>query len=290
MIPVEVVPAQAGCGAEVRCGPLREVDGEGFSEIRRAWLDHLVLLFRGQRLDDEDLRRFARRFGPLQRAAPGAGADPVTPAEVHVVSNVVEEGRPLGIQGSGDLAWHSDMAAFPTPPTASLLYALEVPPTGGDTLFLNTYLAWETLPEETKELALGLSIEHGVSPGSAGDGDGVHPLVWTHPETGCNALFLGARENTSIRGLGAAESDALLGSLWAHALRWRAIWRHRWLPGDLVVWDNRCLLHARLGFDPASRRVLHRTQVQGECRPVTAPDALRRPAHRRGGSNPSSVA
>lgn len=284
---MKVVPAAGACGAEVRCGSLQALDDDAFSEIHRAWLDHLVLVFRDQRLSDAELATFAERFGPIKQVArwkDGAKGDGAsTDSVIHVVSNVVEGGVPIGILGSGDVPWHSDMVGFPDPPSASLLHALEVPGAGGDTFFLNMYLAYETLPDEVKERIVKLALRHSVAEDSTGAGTGVsHPLVCTHPETGCNALFLGSRENTSVDGLSSLESEQLLDLLWTHIIQWRFIWRHQWRNGDVVVWDNRCLLHARQAFDAGARRVLHRTQVQDSSTPHTAKDVMERPPHPRG--------
>ena len=287
---IEILPQAGACGAEVRCGAVQEVDDETFRAIRRAWLEHLVVVFRDQRMTDPEFTAFGRRFGPLKLASIGADAEGRAAdegPEVHVVSNVTENGVPIGILGDGDVAWHTDMVSFRVPPTATLLHALEVPSSGGDTLFMNMYLAYETLPDDLKRKLGGLTIKHEVASYSAGAGSGAsHPIVCTHPDTGCNALFLGSRQNTSVDGLSREASEELLTALWTHVVQWRFIRRHRWRPGDLVVWDNRCLAHARLAFDPGFRRVLHRVQIQGAAPPRTAPDALHRPPHPRVGPAP----
>jgi len=284
---IEVQPLGDAAGAEVRCGGLQEIDDEAFAEIHRAWLEHLVLRFREQRLSDGELVSFTRRFGPLKAAAIGGagrrstgdGGEP----DIHVVSNVVEDGVPIGILGDGDVIWHSDMVGFAVPPSASVLYALEVPPSGGDTVFNNMYLAYDVQPDDLKRQLAGLTIKHQVRSGSAGAGTGAsHPMVVTHPETGCNALLLGAMPNTSIDQLPAEDSAALLALLWATATERRLGWRQRWRAGDVVVWDNRCLIHRRDAFEPSSRRVLLRTQCEGSAPPAIAPDALERPPHPRG--------
>ena len=277
---IEVVPTGAACGAEVRCAAVQTLSDGAFPAVHSAWTEHLVLVFRDQRLDDEALVAFASRFGtPMSERAFVPGA-PDRPA-VHLVANGLEDGAAVGLYGAGDVAWHCDMTGFDEPPGAMLLHALEVPPAGGETYFMNMYLAFETLPAELRERCVRLKLKHAIARGTASAGTGPeHPLVCTHPATGCGALYLGSRENTSVVGLEPAESDALLETLWRHVIQWRFIWKHVWRPGDLLVWDNRCLLHARVSFDPAARRILHRMQV-GPWRPILADDALRRAPHAR---------
>jgi taurine dioxygenase len=282
---IAVLPTDGALGADVQCGPLQALDDQAFAEVYRAWLDHLVLRFRGQRLSDPELIAFTARFGaPMSAAVPGGGAEAAEHAPaVHVVSNVIEDGVPIGILGAGHVVWHTDMAAFATPPTATILHALEVPGRGGDTRFNNTYLAHDTLPVATRRQLLGLTVKHAVRADSAGPGTGArHPIVCTHPETGCDLLFLGARFNTSIAELPRAQSDALLDAVWDHATRPELGWAQAWREGDVVVWDNRCVLHARDAFDPRERRVLHRTQVAGTVRPSRVPVAAAERSHPRG--------
>jgi taurine dioxygenase len=285
---IEALPFAGAVGAEVRCGAVQRLDGAAFQDIYQAWLDHLVLVFHDQQLTNEELVGFASRFGPLKHASvTAAGLSPADGAlpDIHVVSNVVENGAPIGILGDGLVGWHSDMSAFEYPPTASFLYAVEVPRQGGDTWFNNTYLAYDTLDEDTKRRLAGLTIKHEVMLDSCGPGTGTgasHPAVCTHPETGSNMLFLGARGNTSINELPRKESDDLLDSLWRHATKLEFGWCQRWRIGDLLVWDNRCLLHCREPFNPQERRVLHRTQIEGVLLPCGATDAMSRPPHPRG--------
>ena len=278
---IEVLPLSEAAGAEVRCGNIRDLDDTSFREIYQAWLDHLVLLFRDQPLSPRGLATFSQRFGPLKSAP--VGPDGKEYLELHVVSNVKENGIPRGILGDGEVDWHTDMVSFIHPPTASVLYALEIPRAGGDTLFNNMYLAFETLPDGLKQRVVELTIKHEVSANSAGPGTGaVHPCVCTHPETGANSLYLGSRHNTYITELPREESTQLLNLLWTHATQQRFGWRQHWRAGDVVVWDNRCLMHYREPFDPTSRRILHRTQVQGSIPPQIAPNALECPPHPRG--------
>ncbi|HXF79488.1 MAG TPA: TauD/TfdA family dioxygenase [Usitatibacter sp.] len=247
--------------------------------FRRAWHEHLVIRVRGQRLADSDLLAFSRQLGELDPPGPNAYGRPYLEGfpDINVISNVKEGGVPIGGLGDGEAAWHCDMTYVEVPPRASALYALEVPATGGDTFWSNQYLAFETLPEDLKAAIRGRSAIHDATYNSTGEmrkgmkqvsdpsaAPGArHPLVIAHPETGRPALYLGRRRNSCIVGLGLAESEALLDRLWAHATEARFTFRQQWKPGDLVLWDNRCTLHRRDAFDPASRRVMHRTQIKG---------------------------
>ena len=160
----------------------------------------------------------------------------------------------------------------------SALFALEVPPAGGDTGFANMYLAFDTLPEDLRRQVEGRLCRHDSSRNSAGElsrghsevtdpraAPGAnHPIIRTHPLTSRKALFLGRRRNAYIQGLDLAASEALLDALWAHATRPELTWYQRWRVGDLVMWDNRCVLHRRDEFDPNARRLMHRTQIKGD--------------------------
>ena len=281
--PIVVTSTGAGLGAEVRGVDLRRLDDAGFAFIHQAWLDNLTLLFRDQALSDAELIAFSRRFGPLDLAPiqeTGRRFVDGLP-ELYVVSNVIENGEPIGSLGAGEAVWHTDMSYLPDPPKASLLHALEVPSSGGDTSFVNMYRVYEALPTVLKQAIAMLRIKHDGTYNSGGyvrqgvtptddprRAPGVfHPLVCTHPETGRRMLYLGRRRNAYIEGFDLAASEALLDELWAHADREEFAWRHAWRVGDLVLWDNRCTMHRRDPFDPAARRIMHRTQVKGQTRP-----------------------
>jgi taurine dioxygenase len=174
------------------------------------------------------------------------------------------------------------MSYIPAPPKASMLYALEIPPAGGNTGFCNMYRAYDALPAPLKRRVEGLTVKHDGTYNSGGyvrlgvdatddpltSPGAVHPLVCTHPETGRRALYLGRRRNAYIDGLPLAESEALLDEVWGYATRDDLTWYNLWQVGDVVLWDNRCTMHRRDPFDPASRRILHRTQIKGETRPA----------------------
>jgi taurine dioxygenase len=240
------------------------------------------LRVRGQNLSDDDLMRFSRQIGELDWAPIAAANDaPEGRQYIMVVSNVVENGQPIGQLGAYEAVWHTDMSYVAAPPSASALYSLEAPPSGGNTGFCNMYLAYDTLPAGLRHDIEGRLCRHDASRNSAGElrrgfvdapdpsqtVGAEHPIVRTHPITGRRALFLGRRRNAYIPGLPLAESEALLDALWAHATHEKFTWYQQWRRGDLILWDNRAVMHRRDAFDPATRRIMHRTQIKGD-RPV----------------------
>jgi taurine dioxygenase len=281
---MKIVPSGRALGAEIEGVDLRTLDDLEFTAIHAAWLDHLVLLIRGQRLEDDHLIAFSRRLGELDWAPVQETGRRFVEGypEIYVVSNVVENGEPIGSLGAGEATWHTDMSYLEAPPKASMLYALEVPAAGGNTYFCNMYRAYGLLPDALRRRIAGLSLKHDGTYNSGGyvrqgveaiddpvTSPGVyHPLVCTHPESGRRALFLGRRRNAYIGGLPLEESEALLDELWTYASRDDVTWYNQWRTGDVVLWDNRCTMHRRDPFDPRSRRVLHRTQIKGETRPA----------------------
>ena len=279
----QIIPSGQALGAEIRNLDLRNLSDSEFDSIHDAWLNHLVLLLRAQQLTDEDLIRFSRRLGNLDWAPVQETGRRFVEGhpEIYVVSNVIENGVPIGSLGAGEAVWHTDMSYLETPPKASLLYALEVPRAGGNTYFCNMYLAYEHLPASLKRRASGLQVKHDGTYNSGGyvrqgltavndpvtSPGAYHPLVVTHPETGRRALYLGRRRNAYLGGLSLVESEALLDELWSYATRDEIVWHNEWQAGDVVLWDNRCTMHRRDPFDPESRRILHRTQIQGGIPP-----------------------
>jgi taurine dioxygenase len=269
-------------GADVRGVDLSSsLSDELFSFIGRSLVDHLVLRFRGQRLSDPQLIRLGRRFGkirnPRMREYDGSGVL----SEIEVISNIVQNGRPIGALGAGEATWHTDLSMFEIPASVTMLYSLELPPCGGNTRFANMYLAYEALPDDLKERVNGRTSIHDISYTAAGAvrqgfktvedkskaPGAVHPIVRTHPISGRKALYLGRQGYGYISGLSVAESDALLDEIWNHMVRPEFSWEHEWQLGDLVIWDNRSTIHGRGSFDASARRILHRIVVEGE-RPV----------------------
>lgn len=288
---IVVHPFPAPAGAEVECGKLQELDEDGRARLHEAWLEHLFLVFHGQTLSDPELMDVSRIFGEPDIAAV-APKDGIF-QQIAVISNVLEDGKPIGALGAGELLWHSDHSFNERPLAAAMLYALETPEYGGNTYFSNMYLALDMMPPPLRKRVEGLTIKNDGSMNSAGirRTDAVigdlrtyegpsHPIIRTHPETGYNALYLGRRPNAYVNGLSIEDSEALLNELWAHACQPQFAWKHKWEVGDLVVWDNRCLMHRRDSFEPNVRRVMHRAQCSGD-RPAYQPDAFKRGSHPR---------
>ena len=269
-----VTPLSPALGAQIHGIDAAAIDDAGFERVRAAWLEHLVLLFRNQRLDDRALVEFTSRFGELEEAPLFGGRRYVEEhPEVMIISNVAVDGREIGSLGNAEAFWHTDLNFVEEPPAASCLFAHEVPPTGGDTGFANMYAAFEALPQDVAARIAGRRIRHDARFNSAGYlrevrvPDTLHPIVRRHPETLRNALYLGRRAHARIEDMAVDESDALLDTLWAHATSDAFTWHHQWRAGDLLIWDNRCTLHRRDSFDASQRRVMHRTQTRGS-RPV----------------------
>jgi alpha-ketoglutarate-dependent taurine dioxygenase len=261
--------------------PLPQAD---IDAIEGAWRERLVVVLHDQALNDPQLIAFSRNFGELDPPGPNPYGQPFLKEhpELNVISNVVEDGKPIGNLGDGEAVWHADMTYVDVPPKAAMLHALEVPPpeAGGNTYFANMFAAYDALPADLKQAADGKIAIHDASRNSAGmlrkgyqevadvrETVGArHPLVRTDAKTGRKALFLGRRPNAYVLGLSVAESDALLDALWAHATQPRFAMCHEWKVGDLLMWNNLSVLHRRDPFDPRTRRVMHRSQIKGSER------------------------
>jgi taurine dioxygenase len=274
----------AALGAEIAgvdvSQPLPKAD---IDAIEAAWHERLVVVFHGQSLSDPQLIAFSRNFGELDPPGPNPYGEPFLKQhpELNVISNVVENGKPIGNLGAGEAVWHADMTYVDVPPKAAALYSLEVPQSGGgNTYFADMFAAYEALPAALKQTIEGKVAVHDASRNSAGllrkgykevsdvrETVGArHPLVRTDPETGRKALFLGRRPNSYIVGMSVADSEKLLDALWAHATQQRFAMCHEWQVGDLLMWNNLSVLHRRDPFDPSLRRVMHRTQIKGNER------------------------
>ena len=281
-----IQPFDAPIGADVLDTKLEELSDEEFQRIHAAWLRWGVLRFRDQQLTDDALKTFSARFGELEFAPHGN----VTPEElakipnpyVATISNILENGKPIGGLSNVETSWHTDMSYIEQPPTASLLYAVEVPQHGGETSFCCMRTVFADLPDELRERCANLSIKHDAAHDSIGklrrghdpfdsakEAPGVyHPALIAHPETREPALFLGRRQFAYIEGLSVDESEALLDAIWAHVAQSHQCWSQRWKKGDLVVWDNRVVMHRRASFPNAERRLMRRTQVRATTSPA----------------------
>jgi len=279
---IEITPFDGTpLGAEVTGLDLSQpLADDDFKRIHRAHLDHHVVVFRDQRITPDQQISFSRRFGPLQihvlRQFQLTGHP-----EILIVSNVLEGGKPIGLGDAGHF-WHSDLSYKETPSLGSLLHAQELPAQGGDTLFANMHLAWDTLPQALRDAVEGRAAEHTYlakyaelqkrspwRPNLSAEqiaevNPVVHPIIRTHPETGRKALFVSEHFTTRVIGLPEDESRDLLQALFEHSVRDEHIYRHVWREHDLVFWDNRSLMHLAAGTPDHLRRKMYRTTIEGD--------------------------
>jgi taurine dioxygenase len=258
--------------------PLNEAD---FARVHRAHLDHHVVVFRDQQISPQQQIDFSRRFGVLQIHVLKQFLLADHP-EILIVSNIVENGQPLGLGDAGKY-WHSDLSYKELPSLGSMLYAQELPSEGGDTLFADMHRAWDTLPAHLRAAVEGRKAVHSYT-ARYRDGHNAqnwrptlsaeqlaqvvvvsHPIVRTHPENGRKALFVSEGFTTHIVGLPEDESQQILNELYAHSVRPENVYRHQWQDRDMVFWDNRSLIHLAGGTPDHLRRRLHRTTIQGDA-------------------------
>ncbi len=259
-------------------------DAETIAELRTALGKHSVLVFREQSLTSEQQIEFTRHFGDLEIHLVRQYLMPEHP-EIIVLSNVGADGvKPTA---NGGAYWHSDISYRAKPPLGSLLYGIEVPPEGGNTLFADMYGAYDTLPDDVKRKVEGRKAVHSYlerfkamrSIDRSHKGEDkfeldeeqkksfapvLHPIVRTHPESGRKALFVNDGFTIGIDGMGDDEGKALLRDLNVHATREPLVYSHAWRPGDVVFWDNRSTMHCATSYDPAYTRTMHRTTIQGD--------------------------
>ncbi|MEN3354355.1 MAG: taurine dioxygenase [Betaproteobacteria bacterium] len=275
-----VIPTGQPVGADVIGVELsRPLSDAQFKGIFETWMQYHVLRFRGQTLTKEQLLDFSAHFGELDKAPINMKGEPWIPGypNLAVMSNIMVDGQPVGSLGYGEAVWHTDMSYNDVTPSAAILYGLEVTSAGGETGFLSMYHAYETLPADLQKTIEGKQIKHDASRNSAGElrkgykevtdpreaPGAIHPIVVRHAITQRCALYLGRRPLSYIVGLPLQESEALLDRLWAHATQEQFAWFQKWDIGDLLMWDNRCVMHKRTAFDPNERRFMLRTQVKG---------------------------
>lgn len=276
---MKVIPLTPNFVAEIQEIQLDRITDSEFERLYAAWLQYGVLRIRNQDLDDEQLQAFSQRFGPLEEAPfgrmPEAEKAKIKNRFVTTLSNIKVDGKPIGGLGNDEATWHSDMTYSETPPPASLLLGIEIPDQGGDTHFADQRAALAALPAAQRQRIESLSVKHNAAHTSVGklrpgfeafddprDAPGaIHPMIKTHNETGKPALYLGRREWAYIPGMTVEESDDLLDALWTYVAIKEITWTQQWQPFDLIIWDNRCVMHRRDGFDQNSRRYMRRCQV-----------------------------
>jgi taurine dioxygenase len=265
-------PLSPALGAEILGIDLRDpIDDALKRTFLDAWHRHLVLLLRNQTLDEDAQVRFAESFGVPAKVTSGRAFSVKHPS-VMLVSNIREDGKPIGALPDGEMHFHTDQCHQETPAKATLLYAIEIPSKGGNTLFANAYAAYETLPEDIRQRIAGrralnaYTSDTMVRTANYDDAKSSywHPVVRTHPATGRKALYVNRLMTREIEGLPRDESDALLQRLFDHQEQPKLVYEHVWRPGDILMWDNRCTLHARSDFSAGERRLLRRVTILGE--------------------------
>ncbi len=284
---ITVTPSGLAIGADLEIEDVNSGDSELWHEIERAVVEHQVVRIRGldlgpaqvvaiaKRLGDPTVRGAETREGPAEKRRDNKLTDERFP-EIGAVSNIVENGEPMGAYANHQLFWHSDMVTNEKPASYTVLYAVEAPSGEGQTVFTSAVLAAEDLPAERLAELTRLTLKNSKAANAAGLVEGfdeitdvttspgrIHPLISKHPKTGRPALFLGRRMHAYIPGLEVEQSERLIDELWEQATQERFQWTQDWRPGDLVLFDNRSVLHRREPFSPEKRRLLQQIVLKG---------------------------
>lgn len=272
---LSIKPLDAPLGAEIGGFDIDAIDARAADEIRQAWYRYQVLIVRNDKiLSDDRLVNFGRCFGQIENAR--VQSPLASRPEIMIISNIRANGEPLGALPDGELSFHYDRVHQEKPNKAGVLHAVEIPTRGGDTCFANMYLAYETLAPAMQQRLEGLkalnTYEYGTTTPDAkrlsqAAPTAIHPVVRTIPETGRKALYISRLMTDRIIGLPEVESRALLDELCSHCEQPRFIYQHKWRVGDLLIWDNRCVTHARTDFPADERRLLKRVTVGDSLRP-----------------------
>ncbi len=277
----DVVPLSKHIGAEVRGLDLSKPLTSGDIEfINKVWLDHQVLVVRGQKLEQEDQLRITGFFGEIGHLHRPAkffppGFSKILP-DIMMISNIRENGEPIGALPDGEMMFHHDMIHAEVPHKGTMLYSVEIPSQGGDTLFASGYAAYETLDPAIRSKLEGKRARHHYNYGSTikGDGKGVeafgeatHPVFRTHEDTGRKAVYVNRLMTVGIVDMPDEESAPLLEAVYDHMEKPEFVYAHQWRVGDLLLWDNRCSSHARTDFPSVERRLMLRTTLKGNVRP-----------------------
>ncbi|HTI80128.1 MAG TPA: TauD/TfdA family dioxygenase [Acetobacteraceae bacterium] len=277
-MPVQVIPTGGALGAEIRGVDLAEpMDGATFAAIERAFDEHGVIFFRDQRITPPQQVAFTRRFGDIEFNIFGERWSVPGSPEIVVVSNITEDGRPIGVRRAGE-NWHSDMCYAPRPPRGTMLYALEVPDMFGlplgDTEFASAAAAWDALPESLRRHLDGRRAifdfcgRKRAFPPTQAEKDRyppvTHPIARRHPRTGRTCLYVMRDDCTGIEGIPPEEAEAMIAALADHIVKPAFVYRHQWRQGDLLMWDNCTVQHRAIqDYDMPQRRLMHRTTMDG---------------------------
>ncbi len=286
---MKITPINQHFVADISDISLNAITDSEFAQLYSTWLTFGVLRVRQQTMTEDLLQTFSARFGPLEEIPmgrmPTADRAKIKNRYVTQLSNIIKDGKPIGGLGNAEASWHSDMTYVEVPPPASILLCIETPATGGDTYFSDQHAALNAIPSTLKARLRKLTIKHNAAHTSIGklrpgyepfddprEAPGaIHPIIQAHPETGAECLYLGRREWAYIPGLSLQESETLLDEIWSYAARPDHVWQQQWQPFDLIIWDNRRVLHRRDDFDETARRLMKRCQVLSrEAPPINA--------------------
>ncbi len=262
--PLHTTPSGESLGARVTGLDLSQpLDPSSVAQLRQALLEHCVLVFPDQALGDEEQVRFTGYFGTARAHVRKQRARAVE--EIFIISNVKEEGEPIGALGSATVDFHSDLSYMPRPGTISLLQAIEIPQEGGQTQWCDCRAAYDALPEAQRQTLASLRAVHRHPVAEQNPPEPAsHPIVRIHPETERASLYVSPHLTSHVEGVDGIESRAILDGLYAHMDQPRFVWTHQWQVADLLMWDNRPTMHRRLEFPDEQRRVMKRTQVFGD--------------------------
>lgn len=267
---ITVTPLSDALGAAITGVDLRrDLDDATIQDIKQAWYDHVILVFPNQDINDDEQEKFCRNFGELElvRTTTVASDHP----HVMMITNVKDTGKPTALE-DGEMMFHYDQCYYEQPCMGATLYAIEIPDVGGNTLFANCTKAYDALSDDWKQRLERLTAlnyyDYGLTPTMRPEDmnpdvpQWTHPVVRTHSETGRKALYVNRLMSMRIEGLPEEESDEILNFLFDQIEKPEFIYEHVWSVGDLMMWDNRCSVHARTHFDPEKRRMMRRVTVR----------------------------
>ena len=268
---ITVTPLSDAIGAAITDVDLsEEVDAETVAAIKQAWLDNIIIVFPGQDITDDEQENFCQNFGELELVRTTTSIDKDHPS-IMMITNVKDSGKPTALE-DGEMMFHYDQCYYEKPSMGSTLYAIEIPDEGGNTLFASCIKAYDALSGDWKQRIEGLRAlnyyDYARNPTMRPDDvnpdvpQWTHPVVRVHPETGKKAIYVNRLMSILIEGLSAEESDEILNFLFDHIEKPEFVYEHVWTVGDMMMWDNRCSVHARTYFSPKKRRMMRRVTVR----------------------------